>query len=127
MSERKGLVPAMIGARCPQCREGKLFPVSILSFRKITEVNHYCDNCNANFQPEPDFFYGAMYISYAFSVALVIATFVAVGVLFTDPELWMYITPVVILNLFLFPAMIRYSKVVYLYLVGKLKYQGPKA
>lgn len=94
------------------------------SFRKLIAVNHFCPNCKANFQPEPDFFYGAMYISYAFSVALVISAIVAMNVLFEKPELWMYITTVVVTNLLLFPAMLRYSKVLYLYLVGKLSYQG---
>ncbi len=114
---------AILGAKCPQCRKGKIFPVGIFSFRRLLAVNHNCPHCNANFQPEPDFFYGAMYISYAFSVALIVASLVAMNVLFEEPELWMYITTVVVSNALLFPAMLRYSKVLYLYLVGKLKYK----
>ena len=121
---KPSLAGAILGGKCPQCRHGSMFPVSIFSFRRLIAVNHYCDHCGANFQPEPDFFYGAMYISYAFSVALVISSLVAMNVLFEEPELWMYITTVVVSNLFLFPAMLRYSKILYLYMVGKLKYKG---
>ncbi|HCX76524.1 MAG TPA: hypothetical protein DHU93_15115 [Algoriphagus sp.] len=64
-----------------------------------------------------------MYISYAFSVALVIAVFVAINVLVDVPKLWMYLTTIVVINLVLLPAMLRYSKVLYLYAVGKLKYK----
>jgi uncharacterized protein (DUF983 family) len=76
-------------AKCPQCREGRIFLVSMFSYRKLTQVNKICPVCEANFVPEPDFFYGAMYISYAFSVALVITALTAINVLVAKPELWM--------------------------------------
>jgi uncharacterized protein (DUF983 family) len=123
MSKKSGF-QAMLAAKCPQCREGELFPVSTFSFRKISAINQTCPNCNANLNPEPDFYYGAMYISYAFSVALVITALTAINILIEKPELWMYLTTVVVGNLLFFPAMLRYSKVLYLYGLGKLKYRG---
>jgi uncharacterized protein (DUF983 family) len=115
---------AIVLAKCPKCREGRLFSVSLLSYRKLSDVNKTCSVCGANFVPEPDFYYGAMYISYAFSVALVITSLTAINVLVADPELWMYLTTMVVLNVILLPAMLRYSKVLYLYWLGKLKYRG---
>lgn len=120
----KSLSLAILGAKCPQCREGKLFSVSLLSYTKLSDVNKSCKVCGANFQPEPDFYYGAMYISYAFSVALVITSLTAINVLIEVPELWMYLTTMVVLNIVLLPGMLRYSKVLYLYAVSKLKYRG---
>jgi uncharacterized protein (DUF983 family) len=119
-----GIGQSIFSGKCPQCREGKLFSVSILSYRKLSHVNKECSVCGAKFEPEPDFFYGAMYISYAFSVALVITALTAINVLIAKPELWMYLTTVLVLNILLMPAMLRYSKVLYLYGVGKLKYRG---
>ncbi|MGM0946255.1 MAG: DUF983 domain-containing protein [Bacteroidota bacterium] len=120
----KSLGQAIITAKCPRCREGDLFPVSLFSFRKLTDINHSCKVCNSTFQPEPRFFDGAMYISYAFSVALVITVFVAINVLIEKPELWMYLSTIVVINTVFLPVMLRYSKVLYLYGVGKLKYRG---
>ncbi|NVJ86171.1 MAG: DUF983 domain-containing protein [Algoriphagus sp.] len=120
----KGLGQAMLGGKCPKCREGNMFPVPIVSFRKLTEVNKTCSVCNASFQPEPSFYDGAMYISYAFSVALFITVFVAINILIEKPELWMYLSTIISLNLLLVPVMLRYSKVLYLYGLGKLKYRG---
>ncbi len=120
----KSRLSSILGAKCPQCREGKLFSVSVVSFKKLSDVNKKCSICEANFQSEPDFFYGAMYISYAFSVALVITVLTAINVLFAKPELWMYLTTMVIGNIVLMPLMLRYSKVIYLNLMGKLKYRG---
>jgi len=122
MSKRLGL--AIAAAKCPQCREGKLYSVSMLSYRKLSDVNKNCTVCGANFHPEPDFYYGAMYISYAFSVALVIISLTTINVLVEVPKLWMYLTMVVVLNIVLLPAMLRYSKVLYLYGLSKLKYRG---
>jgi uncharacterized protein (DUF983 family) len=122
MSKSLGL--SIAGANCPRCREGKLFSVNLFSYFKLTEINSSCKVCGANLNPEPDFYYGAMYISYAFSVALVITALTAINVLIEVPELWMYLTTVVVLNIVLLPAMLRYSKVLYLYGVGKLKYRG---
>lgn len=123
MSGKSGF-KAILDANCPQCREGKIFPVSTFSFRRISAINDTCPCCKANLNPEPDFYYGAMYISYAFSVALVITALTAINVLVEKPELWMYLATVVVGNLILFPAMLRYSKVLYLYGMGKLKYRG---
>jgi uncharacterized protein (DUF983 family) len=122
MSKSLGL--AIAKARCPQCREGKIFPVSIMSFNKLTTVNKTCSVCEANFSPEPDFFYGAMYISYAFSVAWIITVLTAINVLIEKPELWMYLSIIFSGNIILLPTMLRYSKVLYLYLASKLKYRG---
>jgi uncharacterized protein (DUF983 family) len=122
MSKSLGL--AIAGASCPKCREGKIFPVSIMSFRKLNAVNKTCSVCEANFVPEPDFFYGAMYISYAFSVAWIITVLTAINVLVEKPELWMYLSIIFSGNIILLPTMLRYSKVLYLYLASKLKYRG---
>jgi len=63
-----------------------------------------------------------MYISYAFSVAIFITVMVAINVLMGDADLWVYIVSVVSLNILFLPLMLRYSKVLYLYGLGKLKY-----
>jgi uncharacterized protein (DUF983 family) len=123
MKKEKSAFRAILGAKCPQCREGSLFSVPLISFKKLSQINSTCKVCQANLNPEPDFYYGAMYISYAFSVALVITALVALNVLLVKPKLWMYLTMVLVLNIVLLPLMLRYSKVLYLYLVGKLKYR----
>lgn len=120
----KSTFKAITGAKCPQCHKGNLFSVPVYSFRNLSDVNKSCSVCGANFHAEPDFFYGAMYVSYAFSVALVITTMVVLNVLMDRPELWLYLTTVAVSNAILMPMMLRYSKVLYLYNVGKLKYRG---
>lgn len=121
MKERS-LGAAMLHGKCPKCREGNIFPNSMFSYRKLTVVNERCPHCNAVLIPEPDFFYGAMYISYAFSVALVINVMIILNFFFEDPAVSVYIITVVVANLILLPLMLRYSKILYLYGLGKLRY-----
>ena len=45
-----------------------------------------CSHCGTDFDPEPSFYTGAMYISYAFSVAIVVATFLGSIILAKDPN-----------------------------------------
>lgn len=68
----KSLGLAIAKAKCPHCREGNLFPVSPFSYFRLSETCKHCEVCGSNLIHEPGFYDGAMYISYAFSVALVI-------------------------------------------------------
>lgn len=120
--KKVSLGATMILAKCPRCRKGQIFPTSIFSYRKLSDVHDCCPHCNAVLNPEPDFYYGAMYISYAFSVALVVNVLVVLNYLFDDPDVWVYVSTVLVANVLLVPIMLRYSKVLYLHLVGKLKY-----
>lgn len=120
--KEKSLGLAILQGKCPKCREGSIFPTSIFSYKNLTIVHQKCPHCDAVLTPEPDFFYGAMYISYAFSVALVINVMIVLNFAFDDPEMWVYGVTVVVTNLLLLPLMLRYSKVLYLYGVGKLKF-----
>lgn len=120
------LSSAMVQAKCPRCRKGNLFNVSVFSFFKLTEINGKCGKCGATITPEPDFFYGAMYISYAFSVALMVTVFVVLNFFFEKAPVSSYVLTVLVGNILLMPLMLRYSKVLYLYGMSKLKYD-PKA
>jgi len=52
---------------CPRCRRGKLFPTNTWSFSKSFEMHKKCEACGLDFEPEPGFYYGAMFLSYIFT------------------------------------------------------------
>lgn len=123
MKNQTSLTKAIITAKCPKCREGGIFPVSLFSFNKLTAVHQTCPHCGVTLIPEPDFFYGAMYISYALSVALFVTIMIILNIFFDDPALSVYIVSVVFFNILLLPVMLRFSKVLYLYGLGKISYE----
>ncbi len=55
---------AMLNHKCAVCHEGDMFETGAYSFNKPFEMHKHCPKCNANLEPEPGFYYGAMYVSY---------------------------------------------------------------
>jgi uncharacterized protein (DUF983 family) len=63
--------------KCPQCQEGRFFKhACTLNFKKNLSTLETCDSCGLRYMIEPSFFYGAMYVSYAITVALAVAIFI---------------------------------------------------
>ena len=85
MSFKKS-ISGIYNGLCPKCHSQKIFTHNPYVVTKVFSMQKKCGNCGTDFEPEPSFYTGAMYVSYAFSVAIVIAIFVASIVLFKNPE-----------------------------------------
>ncbi len=57
---------AMWNNKCPRCRQGDLF-VSPMRLKNPIDMPEKCAHCGQRLEPEPGFYYGAMFISYIFS------------------------------------------------------------
>lgn len=117
---------AVMMCRCPRCRKGQMFTAHPYNFRKIFDMHTHCSSCGFRFSREPGFFTGAMYISYALSVGLFLGNALFTAILFNRPHPLVYIINILVLTAVLFPLFFRYSRVIYLYLFGGVKYK-PKA
>ena len=113
---------AILHAKCPQCRKGDMFKYKWWQLSKFVKFYQNCTECNLRFDREPGFFHGAMYISYAMSVAMVTNAWFILYFVFDDPVFEVYIAVIVILNLVLLPIFFRYSRVVYIYAFGAVEY-----
>lgn len=58
---------SIVNFKCPKCNEGNLYETRSFSFKKSFEMHENCPVCNQDFEPEPGFYYGAMFISYIFT------------------------------------------------------------
>jgi uncharacterized protein (DUF983 family) len=116
---------AVLEARCPRCREGRLFTHPWWNITKFDRMHTNCPHCNVRYEVEPGFFYGAMFVSYGFSVGVLIALGAAIYVLFDDPEnIWTgYIIPITVVSLLMVPFNFRASRVLFLHLFSGLRYQ----
>jgi uncharacterized protein (DUF983 family) len=54
---------------CPRCRSGRIFRSSL--YWGFPRMNDRCPVCGLNFNREPGYFLGAMYISYGLALALI--------------------------------------------------------
>lgn len=78
-----------------------------------------CPNCNLRYEKEPGNFYGAMYVSYAFSTGLFLVTYFILYVFFDDPSINVYLITMLTAALLFFPINFRYSRIIFLYLIWK--------
>ena len=114
-------IGAIVGMRCPRCHEGKLFKNSnSFNLKTLHEMNKTCSCCGQNFDPEPGFYYGAMYASYGLSVVL-FALFFIVFVHVYPISSFAFIASYTITLLALFPFIFRYSRVIYIHLFYSYK------
>jgi uncharacterized membrane protein YedE/YeeE len=82
------------------------------------EMPDACPVCHQTYEPEPGFYYGAMYISSGFSTALLLAIGFLLFYLAHDPPLWVYIGAVAGAVLAVAPLLFRYSRALMLYGFG---------
>ena len=125
MSEKSALKSVLEG-RCPQCRQERMFMSSAYS-SKFLNMHKTCSHCGLQYEREPGFFYGAMYLSYVFTVGILLLTGVLVYFIGSDPEPNIYITAVIIASLALYPVNFRYSRILFLHLFSGMKYDPEKA
>jgi hypothetical protein len=88
-------------------------------------MNEMCPVCGVRLEPEPGFYQGAMYVSYGFTVAFIVVISAILYVL-GDPSEWTYILTIIGFMILFIPWNYRYSRIIYLYLFGGLKYKGPR-
>lgn len=106
--------------RCPRCGQDKVFPHSITNLRKFADTKEECARCGLIYQPEPGFFFGAMYWSYALVVGLIIT----MSIVFSIFDIFDYaITAIPVAIIVLLPLIFRYSRVLMLYVVYPLMYK----
>ena len=67
---------AALKLKCPKCAQSNLFTdPNPYHFKKLGDMPVVCPNCALPFTPEPGFYYGAMYVSYALTVAMSVFNF----------------------------------------------------
>jgi hypothetical protein len=90
---------------------------------KFQVMHPDCPHCGLHYEIETGFFWGSMYITYAFTVGLFIACFVALQVLAPTASKWYTVLLMVSLILGLLPLMARDSRVIFLYLFGGVRFR----
>ncbi len=78
-----------------------------------------CPVCNQKYDLEEGFWYGTGYVSYALTVAISVATFIAwlvlIGVSINDNRIFVWLISNILLLVIIQPWLMRLSRVIYLY------------
>lgn len=102
---------------CPNCHEGHMFRHPVFSTRFMA-MNNTCPNCGFDFIQEPSFYFGAMYFSYAFQVAVFVLVYFVLRYTI-DPGTWTYVTWMIIGSFAILPWNYRVSRAAWLNLLVK--------
>jgi uncharacterized protein (DUF983 family) len=109
------MLTSILTLRCPRCRKGKLFEGgSLIRLGSLFKMHSHCSHCHQSFEPEPGFYFGAMFISYGINTAFFIAAWVALKTLYPAYTLSLLLgllTGVVILGL---PLTFKLSRSIWL-------------
>lgn len=114
---------ALWGGKCPACRKGDIFKYPLSRIQKFSAMNASCPVCQAGFEPEPGFYFGSMFITYAFNVALVVIAGVLLYYFWKLPE-WLFLAMVLGVAVATMPFSFRMSRILWLYWFGGLHYRG---
>ncbi|WP_372474509.1 DUF983 domain-containing protein [Capnocytophaga sp. ARDL2] len=75
-------ISKVVKGTCPHCGKSKVFKsIGNILTLSLPKMHENCPNCNYSFHRETGFYFGAMYMSYAWTVAEMVACFV-LGYLF---------------------------------------------
>lgn len=101
-------------SKCPRCMEGEIYPdKNPYRFKTMTDFNPRCSVCDQNFEPEPNFYYGAMYVSYGYTVALFVAVYIIFGI-WMGWTMWPTVGALAVTLVLLAPVIFRISRTTWL-------------
>lgn len=118
--ERKpNLLWSVLTNKCSRCRKGDLYKYhNPYNIKRFMEMNERCPVCGQLFEIEVGFFFGTGFVSYALSVAVCVASFIAwkvlIGMSLHDNRLfwWMGVNGVILVALQ--PVLMRLSRTIWL-------------
>lgn len=119
--EKTSLWKALIQAKCPRCRRGKMFKPGGI-WKKMYDQ---CSHCGLHYERHPGYFYVAMYVSYALSVAELI-TFTVAIIIFSggSDNIALYLGIIIPAIFLLAPINYKYSRVIHMYFLDPgLRYE----
>ena len=82
-------------------------------------MNMRCPECDLNLWPEPGYYYGAMYVSYAFTIAIGVAVFILHYLLHGSVNAVWYLVELTIALLVAAPYTFRTSRAIWLNFFNK--------
>lgn len=108
---KKSRIYSILFNKCPKCHEGQVFKHNSAYWpvHEFDKMNQSCSHCDQNFMPEPGFYYGAMYMSYAFYVGVILVA-VPIGLRWFDLDITTLMGILIVLFIVLTPIFFRMAR-----------------
>ncbi|WP_066833801.1 DUF983 domain-containing protein [Rufibacter ruber] len=101
--------------KCPRCHEGDLFENNnLLSWSRFSQMKDHCSVCQQVYEPEPGYYYGAMYVSYGLTTAPTLAFVVLMMLYSGEVTLWSLMAALVLSLVLFLPAIFKLSRAIWI-------------
>ncbi len=121
-NHKPNAILSMLQNKCPRCRRGNLYQgkkAYELKQYRFMKMNERCPVCGQIIDLEVGFYYGTGYVSYALSIALCVATFIAwwllIGFGLEDNRIFWWFGFNVLVLVLVQPLMMRLSRTIWLW------------
>lgn len=117
--QKPGYLWSLAHQKCSRCRQGDMFQTrNPYDLRRFMKMNERCPVCDQRMEIEVGFYYGTSYVSYALTVAISVASFVAwwvlIGFSVYDTRFFWWLGINILLLVFLQPFLMRLSRAIWL-------------
>jgi uncharacterized protein (DUF983 family) len=113
-------IDAALRGRCPACRTGRIF-------QSFWNTHRACPHCGLLFEREHGYYTGAMYLSYALGIPLILLFTLCAWLLFPGWQLWQLVLLAWAVFLPIAPFVYRASRVLWLHLDHVIDQPAPGA
>lgn len=107
-------INSILTGSCPKCQNESMYvDKNPLHLGKVLKMNENCSHCGLQYQIEPSFFYGAMYVSYGLNVAVGVAAFI-IAHIFIGLDLINSFIAIITTSIIAFPFVVRLARNIYI-------------
>lgn len=114
---------SILNNKCPKCHKGDFFVTKNIYNKDFIKMYDKCSHCGEIFNKEVGFYYGAMYVSYGLNIAIGVALFLLMVMVF-NTGLLTYLFTFLGVAIATFPFVMRTSRLIYINLF--VKYDSTK-
>lgn len=123
---KKSILKSIFQCKCPRCREGDMFlRGKHFNPAQFSVMNKNCDHCRQSFEPEPGYYFGAMFISYGINTALFISVWAALYLFKEDYSLTLLLTLLGVAAIVFLPFIYRVSRSIWIAIF--VRFEGENA
>ncbi|MFB9865067.1 DUF983 domain-containing protein [Rufibacter immobilis] len=101
--------------KCPRCHEGDLFENnSLLSWSRFSQMKEHCPICQQVYEPEPGYYYGAMYVSYGLTTGPTLIMVLLMLLVFNEVTMLMFVGALTLTLVLFLPAIFKLSRAIWI-------------
>jgi len=100
-----------------------MFPKGTLYTAKFADMHPNCSNCGQTFEPEPGYYFGAMYVSFAINVGIFLVLLFILAQLVEEITTMMMLGLILAVVVGLLPIIFRISRAIWINIF--IHYEAP--